>query len=153
MFSLLAGEIRCEQPNNSLYTFTGNLIIQNQTLPVNPNQLLLRVYHFPPLFDIHKVVISVAVDISCDFCWFALKIVYCLLPLIDTDVLCSFWCNQTGIDILKFLAYSGMQSQEYRIYCWGCYFYRTWNKGFYYKFCLVIIHRYLFQFSSLWSCI
>ncbi|XP_057448372.1 phospholipid-transporting ATPase 3-like [Lotus japonicus] len=36
------GEIQCEQPNNSLYTFTGNLIIQNQTLPVNPNQLLLR---------------------------------------------------------------------------------------------------------------
>ncbi|KAJ1375227.1 P-type ATPase, A domain superfamily, partial [Sesbania bispinosa] len=36
------GEIQCEQPNNSLYTFTGNLIIENQTLPVSPNQLLLR---------------------------------------------------------------------------------------------------------------
>ncbi|RDX79899.1 Phospholipid-transporting ATPase 3, partial [Mucuna pruriens] len=36
------GEIQCEQPNNSLYTFTGNLLIQNQILPVNPNQLLLR---------------------------------------------------------------------------------------------------------------
>ncbi|KAH7279146.1 hypothetical protein KP509_37G007200 [Ceratopteris richardii] len=36
------GEIQCEQPNNSLYTFTGNLIIGKQTLPVTPNQLLLR---------------------------------------------------------------------------------------------------------------
>ncbi|XP_043724478.1 phospholipid-transporting ATPase 3-like isoform X2 [Telopea speciosissima] len=36
------GEIQCEQPNNSLYTFTGNLIVQNQTLPLSPNQLLLR---------------------------------------------------------------------------------------------------------------
>ncbi|XAR64986.1 Phospholipid-translocating ATPase [Bertholletia excelsa] len=36
------GEIQCEQPNNSLYTFTGNLIIEKQTLPLSPNQLLLR---------------------------------------------------------------------------------------------------------------
>lgn len=36
------GEIQCEQPNNSLYTFTGNLIIQNQTLPLSPSQILLR---------------------------------------------------------------------------------------------------------------
>lgn len=36
------GEIQCEEPNNSLYTFTGNLIVQKQTLPLSPNQLLLR---------------------------------------------------------------------------------------------------------------
>ncbi|KAJ8445404.1 hypothetical protein Cgig2_031217 [Carnegiea gigantea] len=36
------GEIQCEQPNNSLYTFTGNLVIDKQTLPLSPNQLLLR---------------------------------------------------------------------------------------------------------------
>jgi phospholipid-transporting ATPase len=36
------GEIQCEQPNNSLYTFTGNLIMQKQTLPLSPNQILLR---------------------------------------------------------------------------------------------------------------
>ncbi|RZB99428.1 Phospholipid-transporting ATPase 3 isoform C [Glycine soja] len=36
------GEIECEQPNNSLYTFTGNLITQKQTLPLSPNQILLR---------------------------------------------------------------------------------------------------------------
>lgn len=36
------GEIECEQPNNSLYTFTGNLIIGKQTLPLTPNQILLR---------------------------------------------------------------------------------------------------------------
>lgn len=38
-----AGEIQCEQPNNSLYTFTGNLIVEKQTLPLSPDQLLLRV--------------------------------------------------------------------------------------------------------------
>ncbi|KAK9090578.1 hypothetical protein Sjap_023755 [Stephania japonica] len=37
------GEVQCEQPNNSLYTFTGNLLIENQTLPLSPNQILLRV--------------------------------------------------------------------------------------------------------------
>lgn len=36
------GEIQCEQPNNSLYTFTGNLVIGKQTLPLTPNQILLR---------------------------------------------------------------------------------------------------------------
>ncbi|GFP80055.1 phospholipid-transporting ATPase 3 [Phtheirospermum japonicum] len=36
------GEVQCEQPNNSLYTFTGNLIVDKQTLPLSPNQLLLR---------------------------------------------------------------------------------------------------------------
>ncbi|XP_042008673.1 phospholipid-transporting ATPase 3-like isoform X2 [Salvia splendens] len=36
------GEVQCEQPNNSLYTFTGNLIINKQILPLSPNQLLLR---------------------------------------------------------------------------------------------------------------
>ncbi|XP_030449273.1 phospholipid-transporting ATPase 3 [Syzygium oleosum] len=36
------GEVQCEQPNNSLYTFTGNLIHQKQTLPLTPNQILLR---------------------------------------------------------------------------------------------------------------
>ncbi|KAJ6769384.1 putative PHOSPHOLIPID-TRANSPORTING ATPASE [Salix koriyanagi] len=36
------GEVQCEQPNNSLYTFTGNLIFQKQTLPLSPNQILLR---------------------------------------------------------------------------------------------------------------
>ncbi|XP_062111744.1 phospholipid-transporting ATPase 3 isoform X2 [Humulus lupulus] len=36
------GEVQCEQPNNSLYTFTGNLIFQKQTIPLTPNQLLLR---------------------------------------------------------------------------------------------------------------
>ena len=40
---IYAGEVQCEQPNNSLYTFTGNLIIQKQTLPLSPNQILLRV--------------------------------------------------------------------------------------------------------------
>ncbi|KAI4385176.1 hypothetical protein MLD38_003231 [Melastoma candidum] len=41
------GEVQCEQPNNSLYTFTGNLLFQKQTLPITPNQILLRVKLFP----------------------------------------------------------------------------------------------------------
>lgn len=40
---LIAGEVQCEQPNNSLYTFTGNLIIDKQTLPLTPSHILLRV--------------------------------------------------------------------------------------------------------------
>ncbi|KAL4565935.1 hypothetical protein LXL04_030041 [Taraxacum kok-saghyz] len=36
------GEIHCEQSNNSLYTFTGNLLLQKQTIPIGPNQILLR---------------------------------------------------------------------------------------------------------------
>jgi phospholipid-transporting ATPase len=36
------GEVQCEQPNNSLYTFTGNLIVDKQTIPISPNQILLR---------------------------------------------------------------------------------------------------------------
>eukprot|EP00850_Spirogloea_muscicola_P018286 SM000166S02467 [mRNA] locus=s166:161533:170771:+ [translate_table: standard] len=36
------GTVECEQPNNSLYTFTGNLVTGKQTLPVTPNQILLR---------------------------------------------------------------------------------------------------------------
>ncbi|KAG8091584.1 hypothetical protein GUJ93_ZPchr0012g19752 [Zizania palustris] len=36
------GEIQCEQPNNSLYTFTGNLIMDKQIIPLSPNQVLLR---------------------------------------------------------------------------------------------------------------
>ncbi|VVA27683.1 PREDICTED: phospholipid-transporting ATPase [Prunus dulcis] len=36
------GEVQCEQPNNSLYTFTGNLIIDKQTLPLTPNEIMLR---------------------------------------------------------------------------------------------------------------
>ncbi|KAB2084557.1 hypothetical protein ES319_A05G341400v1 [Gossypium barbadense] len=38
------GEVQCEQPNNSLYTFTGNLVMDNQTMPLSPNQILLRVF-------------------------------------------------------------------------------------------------------------
>ncbi|KAG0584958.1 hypothetical protein M758_3G246700 [Ceratodon purpureus] len=36
------GVITCEHPNNSLYTFTGNLEISKQIIPITPNQILLR---------------------------------------------------------------------------------------------------------------
>ena len=53
MFNLnkrITGEVQCEQPNNSLYTFTGNLIVDKQTIPLSPNQLLLRVSLFSHVF-------------------------------------------------------------------------------------------------------
>jgi phospholipid-transporting ATPase len=37
------GTIECEHPNNSLYTFVGNLVFEKQTIPITPNQILLRV--------------------------------------------------------------------------------------------------------------
>ncbi len=44
----MQGEIRCEQPNASLYTFTGNLMLsppfakEEQTVPLSQASLLLR---------------------------------------------------------------------------------------------------------------
>ncbi|KAF7132165.1 hypothetical protein RHSIM_Rhsim09G0116600 [Rhododendron simsii] len=39
------GEVTCEHPNNSIYTFNGNLIIEGQTLPLSSHQLLQRGCH------------------------------------------------------------------------------------------------------------
>ncbi|KAH9288214.1 hypothetical protein KI387_032331, partial [Taxus chinensis] len=41
-FGWSAGEICCEHPNDSLYTFTGNLIIDEETFPISSEQILLR---------------------------------------------------------------------------------------------------------------
>lgn len=44
----MQGEVRCEQPNASLYTFTGNLVLSSpgqageQTVPLSQASLLLR---------------------------------------------------------------------------------------------------------------
>lgn len=59
---LFPGEVQCEQPNNSLYTFAGNLIIQKQTLPLGPNQLLLRVPF--PMFLFFFFCLSVSLSLS-----------------------------------------------------------------------------------------
>ncbi|KAJ3130574.1 hypothetical protein HK100_007965 [Physocladia obscura] len=41
--SLMSGEIKCELPNNSLYTFEGNISFAgSKTVPLDPGQLLLR---------------------------------------------------------------------------------------------------------------
>ncbi|KAI8906468.1 hypothetical protein EDD86DRAFT_240841, partial [Gorgonomyces haynaldii] len=40
--SRMDGLIKCELPNNSLYTFEGTLRIGHKELPLNPDQLLLR---------------------------------------------------------------------------------------------------------------
>jgi phospholipid-transporting ATPase len=40
--SQLEGVIKCEKPNNSLYTFEGTLRLGNKEIPLNPDQLLLR---------------------------------------------------------------------------------------------------------------
>ena len=45
---VVQGEVRCEQPNASLYTFTGNLVLspplvqEEQTVPLSQASLLLR---------------------------------------------------------------------------------------------------------------
>lgn len=35
-------QVDCELPNSSLYTFTGNLVLDGRTLPLSVNQVLLR---------------------------------------------------------------------------------------------------------------
>jgi phospholipid-transporting ATPase len=49
------GEVQCEQPNNSLYTFTGNLIVDKQTIPISPNQILLRVSSFHAVLFVFSI--------------------------------------------------------------------------------------------------
>ncbi|KAL5067458.1 hypothetical protein RYX36_018345 [Vicia faba] len=80
------GEIQCEQPNNSLYTFTGNLLIQKQTLPLpKPDSfasmpcffpsLCCLCYHVVALSIIHKLAIIVAFDRLLE-CFFFGEIVF-----------------------------------------------------------------------------
>jgi hypothetical protein len=42
-FSTLKATVSCEQPNDSLYTFKGNVTIGDDTVPVAVEQILLRV--------------------------------------------------------------------------------------------------------------
>ncbi|KAK4491522.1 hypothetical protein RD792_002273 [Penstemon davidsonii] len=41
-FSKFKATIRCEDPNPSLYTFVGNLDLENESYPISPSQILLR---------------------------------------------------------------------------------------------------------------
>ncbi|KAL1829296.1 hypothetical protein ACET3Z_007708 [Daucus carota] len=41
-FKNFTGTIRCEDPNPNLYTFVGNLELNNQVYPLDPSQILLR---------------------------------------------------------------------------------------------------------------
>lgn len=41
--ALLEGCIKCEPPNNNLYSFDGSLRLREKESPLGPNQLLLRV--------------------------------------------------------------------------------------------------------------
>ena len=41
-FARLAGHLRSEQPNNSLYTYEGTLELGGQKIPMSPDQMLLR---------------------------------------------------------------------------------------------------------------
>lgn len=70
-----AGEIQCEQPNNSLYTFTGNLIVENQTLPLSPNQVLLRVRMktYIPTFIIFAICVVSLTNTNCNHTFVVLK--------------------------------------------------------------------------------
>ena len=40
--------MECEQPNSSLYTFTGNLLLHGKTIPLGPNQVTV----FPLVFHL-----------------------------------------------------------------------------------------------------
>ena len=42
-FETFEGTIECELPNERLYEFTGNITINGNTYPVNPENILLRV--------------------------------------------------------------------------------------------------------------
>uniref|UniRef100_H2YCN1 Uncharacterized protein n=1 Tax=Ciona savignyi TaxID=51511 RepID=H2YCN1_CIOSA len=40
--SSFKGKIECEAPNNHLHKFTGNMVLNNQTLPIDNEKILLR---------------------------------------------------------------------------------------------------------------
>ena len=42
MVARLAGQLRSEQPNNSLYTYEGTLVLGDKQVPLDPAQMLLR---------------------------------------------------------------------------------------------------------------
>lgn len=96
--------MQCEQPNNSLYTFTGNLIVQKQTLPLSPNQILLRVrFHLLILILLDSLIFSYLIDIVLllylwflnsdhQFNEFDSELLQLILPFLS-----SWWWN---IDIL-----------------------------------------------------
>lgn len=44
--SMVEGVVKSEMPNNSLYTFEGTLRLRGKEVPLNPEQLLLRVCDF-----------------------------------------------------------------------------------------------------------
>lgn len=129
---IIAGEVQCEQPNNSLYTFTGNLIFQKQTLPLSPNQLLLRVcYAFPPLLcwkfclcKFHDCSLtnqnSCSSKESVNFIWLFIctlfwRVLFDSVSLISSDVARSWLLNHVGVDLLKRCAFQGcsLRNTEY----------------------------------------
>lgn len=72
---LNAGEVHCEQPNNSLYTFTGNLIINKQTLPLSPSQVLLRVWNC--VFSYNE---------KCHFHYYFFHSIMFVLPILQLNI-------------------------------------------------------------------
>jgi hypothetical protein len=43
-FSNFEATIECELPNERLYDFTGNITIKGESIPINPENILLRVF-------------------------------------------------------------------------------------------------------------
>ena len=52
----------CEKPNASLYTFTGNLNLNQETIPLRPEHLILRGMSLKNTQHIHGLIIFAGSD-------------------------------------------------------------------------------------------
>lgn len=102
-FNASTGELQCEQPNNSLYTFTGNLVIESQTLPLSPNQILLRV------------------SSSLAFPWFFSKILDNVYPLVCLSCSHTYCIFKNHV-----LVYFDNLLPFYLLLLWTCHFEIFW---------------------------
>lgn len=75
-FNNLQASISCEQPNNSLYTFKGNFTMNEKTVPISVEQILLRVScHQLNVFNRFKrVLISRILDLFTVWSYSAVNI-------------------------------------------------------------------------------
>lgn len=86
-------QIDCELPNSSLYTFTGNLILDGKTLPLSPNQLLLRGCMLRNTAHVFGVVIFTGHETKV-----ADSAFLTILPIYRTERLCILVAN--GLNFL-----------------------------------------------------
>lgn len=58
----IQGDMTCEKPNASLYTFTGNLKLNTKTIPLRPEHLILRGMSLKNTESIHGLIIFAGDD-------------------------------------------------------------------------------------------